>query len=119
MLLDYNLEENTLAYVFDGPMDAKTINELRRQILNKLEIHQTINIYLEDQGIEYFTLYSVLTGIIFPLQHHKRFNKVAMVTDRSWIHLLTTMNGLLISSEIRNYTTENRAKAMRWLAIDN
>lgn len=104
-----------MAYVFDGPMDAKVINQLKLQIENKLLFHERINIYLEDRGIDHFTLYSVLVGIVFPLQHHKRFNKVAMVTDRSWIHLLSTINSTMISAEIRNYKTEDREEAMDWI----
>lgn len=116
MVLDYDLADNTIAYVFDGPMDAQTIEALRDQIEQKLEVHNRINIYLEDKGVEYFTLYSVIVGIIFPLQHHKRFNRVAMVTDRSWIHLLSAINNQFISGEIRNYTSEKRVDAMQWVS---
>jgi len=116
MILDYDLADNTIAYVFDGPMDASTIEALRGQIERKLEIHARINVYLEDRGVEYFTLYSVIVGIIFPLQHYKRFNRVAMVTDRSWIHLLSTINNQFISGDIRNYTSEKRVEAMQWVS---
>lgn len=118
MVVDYDLADNTIAYVFDGPMDDAKTDELRRQIENKFQYHKTINIYLEDQGIQYFTLYSVLVGIIFPLKHSKRFNKVAMVTDRNWIHLLSTMNGFFVSAEVRNFKTEDRVEAMDWIAND-
>ena len=116
MVIDYDLADNTIAYVFDGPMDAQTIEALRDQIEQKLKIHDRINIYLEDRGVEYFTLYSVIVGIIFPLQHHKRFDKVAMVTDRSWIHLLSAINNQFISGDIRNYTSEERVDAMQWVS---
>lgn len=116
MVLDYNLADNTIAYVFDGPMDETTINALRDQIECKLEIHDRINVYLEDQGVAYFTLYSVIVGIIFPLQHHKRFDKVAMVTDRSWIHLLSAINNQFISGDVRNYTSDERVVAMQWVS---
>ncbi len=116
MILDYDLADNTIAYVFDGPMDAQTIEALRYQIEQKLEVHNRINVYLEDKGVEYFTLYSVIVGIIFPLQHHKRFDKVAMVTDRSWIHLLSAINNQFISGDVRNYTSERRIEAMQWVS---
>jgi hypothetical protein len=116
MVIDYDLAENTLAYVFDGPMDDERINELRKQIEHKLQYHKTINLYLEDRGIEYFTLYSVLMGIVFPLRHTKRFDKIAMVTDRNWIHLLSTMNSFFVSAEVRNFNTEGRVQAMNWIA---
>lgn len=116
MVLDYDLADNTIAYVFDGPMDAQTIEALRDQIEQKLEIHNRINVYLEDRGVAYFTLYSVIVGIIFPLQHHMRFDKVAMVTDRSWVHLLSAINSQFISGDIRNYTSEERVNAMQWVS---
>jgi len=115
LILDYTLADNTIACIFNGPMDTEAINTLRDQILKKLEIHEKINIYLEDQGIQYFTLYSVLQGIIFPLQHHKRFDKVAMVTDRGWIHLLSAINSSFIDASIKNFTSEERLEAMAWI----
>lgn len=115
MVIDYDLAENTLAYVFDGPMDDERINELRKQIEHKLQYHKTINLYLEDRGIEYFTLYSVLMGIVFPLKHTKRFNKVAMVTDRSWIHILSSMNDFFLSAKVYNFRVDERIDAMNWI----
>ena len=119
MVLDYDLADSTVAYVFDGPVDEQTIKALRTQIERKLEIHDHINVYLEDRGVEYFTLYSVIVGIIFPLQHHKRFRKVAMVTDRSWIHLLSAINNQFISGDIRNYSSDKRVEAMQWVSKVN
>lgn len=115
MLLEYNLADNTLAFAFEGPMDAKTINELRSQIEAKLEVHERINIYLEDRSVHYFTLYSVFMGVVYPLQNHNRFAKVAMVTNRSWIHLLSGINNYLVSADIKNYKTEERIDAMSWI----
>ena len=96
-------------------MTDEKINELRDDILLKLESHDKINIYLEDKGIEHFTMYSVLQGIIFPLQNANRFNRVAMVTNRNWIHMISSLNSRLISATIKNYTTEDRVQAMQWV----
>jgi len=115
MSFDIELTDNTIAYAFDGPMDDKTINELKRQIEAKLAIHDRINVYLEDRSIDHFTLYSVFVGIFFPLMNYKRFLKVAMVTDRTWIHLLSTMNNMIVDADMRNFVTQDREKAMDWI----
>ena len=115
MSFDIDLADNTIAYAFDGPMDDKTINALREQIEAKLAIHECINIYLEDRSIDHFTLYSVFMGVFYPLMNYNRFLKVAMVTDRAWIHLLSTMNNMMLSGDIRNFITEDREQAIDWI----
>lgn len=116
MVIHLDFAIDTVAYVFDGPMTDQKINELRIDILQKLEKHDQINIYLEDQGIEHFTMYSVLQGIIFPLQNSNRFNRVAMVTNRNWIHMLSSINQIFMTGSIKNFTTEERVHAMQWVA---
>jgi hypothetical protein len=115
MLANFSFADNTIGYMIEGAMDKEAILELRALILEKFETHDIINLYLEDQGIDRFTLYSVLMGIVFPLKHTKRFNKVAMVTDRSWIHILSSMNDFFLSAKVYNFRVDERIDAMNWI----
>ena len=116
MFTDYSLSDNTIAYAFDRPMDDITINALKQQIESKLAVHDGINIYLEDRGIHHFTLYSVLMGVFFPIINHKRFLKVALVTDRKWIHLLSTINHMIVDADIRNCVSQESEGALQWIS---
>ena len=118
MLINFSFSDKAVGYIVEGAMDQKAIQELKSAIIEMLEEHKTINLYLEDKNIERFTLDAVFIASIFPMQHIGRLNKVAMVTNRKWIHAIGTFNKLLIGTEIRNFTIAERLDAMSWIASD-
>ncbi|MDC8003090.1 STAS/SEC14 domain-containing protein [Aureisphaera galaxeae] len=112
----FSFAQDTIGYIIDGKMDTVAINALRAQILEKFEEHDKINLYLEDSGIESFTLNAVFIATLFPIEHAKRFHKIALVTNRRWIHMLGNLDTLIAKVNIRNFTTEERMNAMAWIA---
>ncbi|MEL6811289.1 MAG: STAS/SEC14 domain-containing protein [Bacteroidota bacterium] len=116
MLSDFSFAQDTIGFIIDGKMDTKAINDLRAQILEKFKDHETINLYLEDAGIERFTLNAVFIATLFPVEYSSRFNKIALVTDRKWIHMLGNLDTLIANVDIENFTTEKRLDAMTWIA---
>ncbi|MEL6811290.1 MAG: STAS/SEC14 domain-containing protein [Bacteroidota bacterium] len=115
MLSDFSFADDTIGYIIEGKMNKAVVMELKTLILEKMKEHDKINLYLEDAGIEDFSLDSVFIGTLFPHKHARRFNKVAMVTDRKWIHLLSAVNRKLLSGNFRNFVTERRMDAIAWI----
>lgn len=118
MLLNFSFSDKAIGYIVEGTMDYKAVNELKSSILDMLEKHDNINLYLEDNNIERFTLDAVFIAGIFPIQHIGRLNKVAMVTNRKWIHAIANINKLIIGSDIRNFSIGQRLEAIEWIASD-
>lgn len=118
MLLNFSFSENAIGYIVEGKMDYKAITELKTAILKKFEEHDTISLYLEDNNIERFTLDAVFIASIFPMQHSNRLNKIAMVTNRKWIHAIANFNKVLIGKDMRNFTVDKRLDAISWIASD-
>lgn len=116
MLFDFSFADNTIGYLIEGDMDKATILELRRLILEKFETHDKINLYLEDSDIGHFSLTAATIGALFPIEYAGRFIKIALVTDRKWIHLLAAMDNLVIKPQLKYFTTEDRLKAITWIA---
>lgn len=116
MFLNFNLGDDVVGYIVDGVMDTQAIEYLRDEILNRLEEHETISIYLEDGGVERFSLNSIVTTTLFPHKHRRRIRKTAMVTDRSWVHLISGLNNFFVDTEIRNFKIEDRMKAIDWIS---
>ena len=116
VFLNFSFANDAIGYIIEGPMDAKAINTLKAEILKKFEDHQQISLYLEDAGINGFSFDSVIIATLFPHEHKDRFRKVAMVTDRKWIHMLSSVNSFLLGGNFRNFTTENRLNAIAWIS---
>ncbi len=119
MLADFSFADNTVGYLIEGTMDKDAIIALRSQILEKLEVHDTINLYLEDSHIEHFSLSAATIGALFPLEYSKRFNKIALVTDRKWIHALAAVDNALIGATLKYFPIKDRLSAISWIVDVN
>lgn len=118
MQVDFSFSQNTVGYIVEGVMDKTAIKNLKNQISEKLDKFETINLYLEDNGIERFTFNSVFISTLFPNKDSNRLKKVAIVTNRKWIRALSSMENLITKAEIKNFTTEKRIDAMSWITSD-
>jgi hypothetical protein len=116
MLSEFSFSENTVGFLIEGEFNEELSNKLHVQIFEKLKHYDKINLYLEDTNIESFSLTAVVKEILFKIENSDRFNKLAVVTDRKWIHLCSSIESLFISTTVRNFATEDRLKAMRWIA---
>ena len=116
MLLNFNLSDNAIGYIVEGAMNYSAINELKAAILKKFQEHETINLYLEDNNINRFTLDAVFIAGIFPMQHKHRLNKIAIVTNRKWIHAITNVNKSILGKDFKNFTVDRRLEAIEWIS---
>lgn len=116
MLEDYSFADYILGYVIDGAMDNKQINKLRNLILEKLETHNRVSLYLEDKNITKFTFSAAAIGALFPIEYAHRIDRIALVTDRKWIHFLAALDNSIVKSQIKHFTREDRASAVKWIS---
>jgi len=116
VITDFSFADNSIGYSIKGTMDKSTIMDLREQILKKFEVHDTINLYLEDNAIETFTLTAAAIGALFPLEYASRFDKIALVTDRKWIHVLASIDNILIKAHLQHFSKKERIAALEWIS---
>lgn len=119
MLANFSFADNTVGYLIEGTMDKDTILDLRSQILEKFKVHDKINLYLEDSHIEHFSLSAAAIGALFPLEYSKRFNKIALVTDRKWIQVLAAVDNVLIGATLKYFPIKDRLSAISWIVDVN
>ena len=71
---------------------------------------------MEDSNIETFTLPGVVNQVLFKFEYGDRFHKIAMVTDRKWIHMCANIKNTFLSAKVKNFETSERIKAMNWIS---
>nr|WP_321257416.1 STAS/SEC14 domain-containing protein [uncultured Pseudodesulfovibrio sp.] len=77
---------------------------------------ERLNIYVELDKWEGFTLAALYEDIKFALPNMRRFAKEAIVTDKAWIsNLVKAGDRLFPSIELRTYTTEEKGEALMWI----
>jgi hypothetical protein len=115
MLSDFSFSENTVGFLVEGSFSQETASKLIATIESKLDFYDTINLYIEDTGIEHFSLKALADEILFKFKHSERFNKVALVTDRKWLQACNNLLDVFGTTNARNFATEDRLKALSWI----
>lgn len=115
MISSFSFSDNTVGYILSGVVNELTINRIIVQIEEKWERFDSINLYLEDDNIEDFTLGAIFKEIQFKLGNAKKFDKIAVVTNRKWIKACSALENLFVSTEMRAFETEERIRALSWV----
>ncbi|MAZ72294.1 MAG: hypothetical protein CMC70_04020 [Flavobacteriaceae bacterium] len=112
----FSFSDNTVGFfIEDGVFDTERFDKLCVEIVDKIDRFGKINLYLEDQGIDRFTLPAVSKEILFKIEYKEHLNKVALVTDRKWIHACATIENFFLPVKIKSFNTDERIDAMSWI----
>lgn len=119
MFSTFSFSNNTVGFLIDGNLNQKTVDNLHQQILERLDAFEKINLYMEDTGIESFSLPAVIDEILFKIKHNDKFHKIALVTNHKWIHLCGGIENLFLDIKIKSFDIKDRLEAITWIAEIN
>jgi hypothetical protein len=85
-------------------------------VKEKLETFDKLNLYIEDTVNADISLKAVVKSVPFKLKTGNRFEKVAVVTDRKWLQVVSNLEKLFFSAEIRIFSSEQRLEAIQWIS---
>ena len=114
----FSFSDNTVGFFIEGGIfNAERMERLIENIVKKIDTYGKINLYLEDQGVEHFTLLAVAKEIQFKIEHKKELNKVALVSDRKWIHACGKIVNLFLPIEVKSFDIGQRMEAISWITM--
>lgn len=112
----FSFSDNTIGFIIDGPYDEETIAKVRSQITEKLKKFDKLNLYIEDTPNAEISLKSLIANLPYKIKIGSHFNKVAVVSDRKWVHLIRAFERLFFSGEIRQFPSAKRLEAIQWVS---
>ena len=116
MISTFTFAANTIGFMITKEYDKENAKEMRNAILEKIAVFDKINLYIEDDNIESVSLKIVAQEILFKLEISSSLKKIAIVTDRDWIHTLTSIENFISSAKIRNFKSKQRLEAIQWIS---
>ena len=115
MLSDFSFAEDTIGFIIEEKVDSEVLRELGKRIVATLQENQKMSMYLEDMGIQSFTPNSIMIGIFSPFRYSRKFSKLALITDRKWIHFIAFWLNLFTPNKVKSYKIAHRLEAMSWI----
>lgn len=116
MLSTFSLADNIIGFIIDGPYDEDAVDIIQADVNEKLEIYDKVSFYIEDTINADISIKAILKSLPFKIKTGNRFEKVAVVTDRKWIQVLSNLEKLFFNAEIRIFSTEQRLAAIQWIS---
>lgn len=110
-----------LAFRVEGELDVQDMKDSQEVIKPALESNAPFSLYLELAATEGVEAAAVQERLRFILSNFSdvigKVNKVALVTDKSWLqHLVSGVMTILPSIDQRSFTFEEQDEARRWVA---
>jgi len=116
MLSTFTLSDNIIGFIVDGSYDELAVEKIQSEVNEKLEIYEKVNLYLEDTINANISFKAILKSLPFKIKTGNRFEKVAIVTDRKWLQVLSYLEKIFFNAEIRIFSGQNRLEAIQWIS---
>lgn len=116
MLSSFTLSDDIIGFIVDGPYDEEAAQIIQTEINEKLEIYDKVSFYIEDTVNAEISSKAILKSLPFKIKTGNRFEKVAVVTDRKWLKVVSNLEKLFFNAEIRVFSTQQRLEAIQWIS---
>jgi hypothetical protein len=115
MLSDFSFAEDSIGFIVEGDVDREVMYRMGKSIQGNLVENKKMCLYLEDMDIRTFSFRAIFIGILFPFRFSHKFSRMALVSDRKWIHFIAFLQNAFFQFSVKSFSTENRLEAMRWI----
>lgn len=116
MLSTFEFADDVVGMLINTDMDEKVFEELQRLICQKIEAFGSINLFMEIEKGNEISVSAVMKHLKFSIEQKNNFNKIAVVTEKSWFKSAVVLKDLMIPGEVRTFSYADRVEAIRWIA---
>jgi hypothetical protein len=116
MLSSFTLSDDIIGFIVDGPYDENAVEIIQSEINEKLEIYDKVSFYIEDTVNAEISSKAIMKNLPFKIKTGNRFEKVAVVTDRKWLKVMSNLEKLFFNAEIKVFSTQERLEAIQWIS---
>lgn len=117
MVSSFSFSPTVVGFIIDGHYNDQTMGDLYSKVHEKLDYVDSVSLYLEDLPSARFSLSTLIKSIKFKMAIANRVGKVAVVTDRNWIYILTSLEKLLFPGQMQIFSSKNRLDAIQWISF--
>ena len=109
-------EDHIVGLRIDGKVDNETFDRVLAEIEDRLTRHEKIRIYVELVSLGGIGLEALFKDMKFGLGNWRRFEREAVVSDRSWVHKIASVTDRLMPSvEVKAFPLEEKSGALAWV----
>ena len=116
MVSTFEFSDKVVGILIKEDLDLTHIEEVHKLILERLDKHVKINLYIEIEKDLHISMTAFVKDVFFKFSNSDKFQKIALVTDINWFQNVMEIKDLLMDADVRSFDIEDRLKAISWIA---
>ncbi|MBT8319223.1 MAG: STAS/SEC14 domain-containing protein [Gramella sp.] len=117
MAASFELAEHIVGILVDKDVDRKYLEEIHGLVEEKLKTHDSINLFCEIMPGNEVPLKFIIENLKFKFDNSEQIQKLAMVTDLSWIRGIMNVDNLFVSTKVKSFELKDRLEAINWITL--
>ena len=101
--------------MIDSDLNPDLMGEVNQVISEKLEEHNKINLFFELKSGNKVSVLAMWKDLNFKFNHLGQFNKIAVVTDLSWLQHAMVIKDIVMTAEVRIFPCRDRVQGLEWI----
>lgn len=115
LLIHPSREESTVVVEFSGTATQDDAQRLDRHVRDRFSEDEAFNILAIIHDVDGSTIKGLRSGMEFDAKRWKQFNKIAVVSEKNWLDMLTELGNYLPGIESRHFKKGERDQAWEWI----
>ena len=116
MAISFELAGHVVGIMVDKDVNKNYLDEIHSVIEEKLKEHDSINLFCEIMPDNKVPLKFLIENMKFKFDHSEQIQKLAMVTDLSWVRGIMDVDNFFVSTEVRSFELKDRLEAIQWIS---
>ncbi len=116
MVSTFEFAENVVGIMIDSDLDQDLIKDIQAKVLDKLVDHEEISLFFEIKKGNKISFLAFINQMNFNLNHTRSFNKIAVVSDLEWLRNSMFIKNLIMATDIKSFSNEERLDGLAWIA---
>ena len=116
MITTTHTEESLIEMRVEGKVTHEDYEKLTPQMDEIIERHGKLDCLIEMKGVKSIEPKAILDDLKFDVRHAGDFNKVALVTDKTWHELATKLWSVFFpKAKVKCFDHDERDAAEKWV----
>lgn len=115
-ILDFE-NERVIGIVMKEKIETNDIEQVSKLVEEKLEKFDKLSVYVEVESFEGISIEAFFKDLKLGIKNFGRFDKKAVVTDKTWMKKIGEVSDKLFSSiEIKCFPFDQKEEAVKWVS---
>ncbi|TVZ27054.1 SpoIIAA-like protein [Gillisia sp. Hel_I_86] len=116
MISTFEFANHVVGLIIDKDIEEGNLEAVHETILEKIAEFGEINIFCEIAHGKHIAFKCLMDELKFKFENSKNIDKLAIVTDLSWLRAVMNINDLIVHTNIHPYEIKDRMDAIQWVS---